>query len=205
MKIRHFSYLMAAASILSASASAVSLDGPLSSNATTAQMDVTASVDPVIQILHVEDLSFGQLDLTQNFLDEDDVTATSSFCVYTNAPSFSLEITTARFVAPQFYMSGANNFQDLTYTVEVVKKVFDGSQFINEIVADDVTPGEVLPTVAYSNAGYINNSCDTPTETVDNIEIRAFIDEQEVRSIPADDYSDTLLITARTVAGAFGG
>ena len=205
MKIRHFSYLAAAASILSASVNAASLDGPLSSNATTAQMDVTASVDPVIQILHVEDLSFGQLDLTKRFLDDEHITATSTFCVYTNAPSFSLEITTARFVSSQFYMTGANNFEDLTYTVDVVKKVFDGSQFINEAVAEDVTPGEVLTTIAYSNAGYINNSCDTPTETVDNIEIRAYLDEQEVRSVSADDYSDTLLITARTVAGSFGG
>ncbi|APD92158.1 hypothetical protein BM525_19955 (plasmid) [Alteromonas mediterranea] len=184
-------------------------DGDLSEDNTQASMDLSASITPVIAIYNVPDANFGEFNpaaVDANFAEK--IVLSRSFCVYTNAQGYSIEVDSDFSGDDNFYMVGNAGFDEIRYSVDVFSNDYTGpaNGFQKTARSLDIFPGDVVGTIPYYADGYIDNACGTVDGTENNIELRISMDPNFLtQEIAPDDYRDTLRITARAFLGEFGG
>lgn len=175
-------------------------NGPLSINQTNASLDVTATVEPVISITHVDDVSFGVFAPGIDTFAGEEFTSVESMCVYTNAAGFELELRSNYGVGTDFVMGGQIDSDILPYSI-AIEHGTEGDGFEYVPVTPDALSGVSYGSMSYASGYYTDTDCNSSTTLQENITLYFRVLGDDILGVLPDDYSDTLTITARTTSG----
>ena len=175
-------------------------DGPLSINQSNANLDVSATVEPVISITHVDDVSFGVFTPGIDTFGGEDVVLTESMCIYTNAAGFELELRSNFGVGTGFAMGGEIDRDILPYSI-AIEHGTEGDGFEYVPVTLDALSGISYPFLSYASGYYTDTDCNSSTTLQENIVLRFRLLGDDILDALPDDYTDTITITARTSSG----
>ncbi len=176
-------------------------DSGLSVDEAQATAKVSAVVDSVISIKHVDDISFGNLSPGVNVQYDDELTRVDSICVYSNTEGFDLQLDSANPFDDFFSMVGENTGVQMFYTIGIDVYGYNDGDFYNNQVVEKAKTGSAYGPL-YMNAGDENCSEMDEMENLvdgDNVQLTYTLSGADVFNSVPDTYTDTVTITARTV------
>jgi hypothetical protein len=182
-------------------------DGALSPFETTGEMQVAATVQSIISITHVDDVSFGALGPGSNVFAGETYTQTENICVYTNANSFDLQISSSAGGDNGFASEGLGHFENLHYTLDIRRGVWEEgpATFSYYDYAIDVQQNETIQGLNYDTDHYNDTDCNSSTTLQENVQLAFTLNGDDLVDATPDTYWGTVTIIARTSTGEIGG
>lgn len=182
--------------IISGSANAA-FDGSLQPNQTSGSLEVTTLIEPTIAIKNVNDVDFGTYSPGINITSSDNIQKRETICVYTNAASFDLVLTSSNGSSGDFEMRGDTNNDPLPYTVEIMGILHDGESGFYDGTISQINSGSSYGPYYYHDT-YNNDACrdSTSGSTIENIEITFKAKGSDIVLMEPDGYTDVVTITA---------
>lgn len=148
----------------------------------TGTLDIFLTINNVIQISDLDDINLGNYDPTMG----GNTQGSDLFCVYSNTPSFTIRASSASGTgAYELQDSGANGYDNIPYSLEyaAVDETGTVDTYATLNHGADVSILERRTTTDCSGDG-------------NNISVRATIEETDISSSFASDYTDTVTFVA---------
>lgn len=176
-------------------------DSGLSVDEAQATAKVSAVVDSVISIKHVDDISFGNLSPGVNVQYDDELTRVDSICVYSNTEGFDLQLDSANPFDDFFSMVGENTGNEMIYSIGI--NVFGNGEggYYNEQVVEKAKTGSTYGPLYMEVYDEDCSEMGEMEEQVagDNVQLTYTLSGAGVFNAVPDTYTDTVTITARAV------
>ncbi len=185
--------------IAAMSGSVMAVDSGLSVDEAQATSEVSAVVESVVSIKHVDDIDFGHL--PTNFGDNynDEIVKTDSICVYSNTSTFALQLdSTSSF---GFRMTGESTGEDITYDIAIDTYGEGESGLFDLRVVDYAASGSEYGPLIMSATDENCSDFELPDQidSGNNVTLTYTISGSSAKGAYPDVYSDTVTITARAL------
>lgn len=208
-KLKKISAAIAGAMLFGSMSLSAATDGALGPEESTGIMEVAAEVVPMVQISGLTDVDFGRLIVGQNLVHNSVIEEEISFCVFSNAAAYTLDIESAFAehsggAGSPFMMLGASGDR-LKYAIQLDAQVNTGTTYEFVTIADELDKERSYGPFSYSDGEYDDTLCMSSGTKNNNIKLKFMLDSNDAMSVSPSVYYDTLNIRARVVDDIFGG
>lgn len=208
-KLKKISAAIAGAVLFGSMSVSAATDGVLGPDESIGTMEVAADIVPMVQITGLSDIDFGRLIVGQNLVPDSVFEEEISFCVFSNAVAYTLDIESALAevtggAGTPFVMVGPNDDR-LGYTIQLDVQINTGSTYEFVAISDELEKESIYGPFSYSDGGYSDSLCTSSGTTNNNTKLKFILDGNDAMSVVPGVYSDIINIRARAGESMFGG